>query len=202
MKTDSVSAVSISQKSISFLTARRTPPYPSALSLRTIWYEFGNISHEFISLLSHVSVPMTISGDIESSRVRRCGILFFTLWKLMFTIFRPSVEPWQFFRLWRLIGDEQRRGGPGLSSELWDVFVSSVVSLGLIDELESKRLDEKLGIPHWTHVQDKSFNASYIVVGISKQLMCVHISHLSHATPFCFQVTAFEHIWQGNFFFF
>ena len=74
-----------------------------------------------------------------------------------------------------------------------------MVSLGLSDELESKRLDEKLGVPHWTHVQDMSFNSSCNIVVKSKQSMWDHISHLSHATPFWFYVTALEHIWKGKY---
>ena len=59
-----------------------------------------------------------------------------------------------------IIDDEQCRGGPGLSGELWDMSVLSIVSLEILDVIESIRLDVKFGMPHWAHVLDMSLNAS------------------------------------------
>ena len=50
------------------------------------------------------------------------------------------------------------RNGDAFIYERWSV--SSIVSLGISDVLESKRLDEKFGMPFWTHAHDMSPNAS------------------------------------------
>ena len=66
------------------LIARRTPPYPSALSFRVMEYPGGNIYALRIWLLSQVSVPVMISGSAESIRLPSSAILFLTLWKKLF----------------------------------------------------------------------------------------------------------------------
>ena len=70
------------------LMASSTPPYPSFLSFRRSEYPGGNISLSVMLWLSHVSVPMRMSGSCVEMKLPSSAVLFLILWKFILMILR------------------------------------------------------------------------------------------------------------------
>ena len=64
------------------------PPYPSFLSFRRSEYPGGNISLSVMLWLSHVSVPMRMSGSCVEMKLPSSAVLFLILWKFILMILR------------------------------------------------------------------------------------------------------------------
>ena len=64
------------------------PPYPSFLSFRRSECPGGNISLSVMVWLSHVSVPMRISGSCVEMKLPSSAVLFLILWKCILMILR------------------------------------------------------------------------------------------------------------------
>ena len=73
---------------MSDLMASSTPPYPSFLSFRRSEYPGGNISLSVMLWLSHVSVPMRMSGSCVEMKLPSSAVLFLILWKFILMILR------------------------------------------------------------------------------------------------------------------
>ena len=64
------------------------PPYPSCLSFRRSEYPGGKKSLSVIVWLSHVSVPMRMSGSDAYMNLPSSAVLFLILWKCILMLFR------------------------------------------------------------------------------------------------------------------
>ena len=64
------------------------PPYPSFLSFLRSGYPCGNISLSVMLWLSHVSVPMRMSGSCVEMKLPSSAVLFLILWKFILMILR------------------------------------------------------------------------------------------------------------------
>ena len=115
------------------------------------------------ALVSHVSVPMMMSGLVNSKKASISAFLLHTLWKLIFTM-RMQLSSSTFLRGGFGFGDDAEIGWPKVGFGLcWaddrSLSLELLVSSDMWD-VSSKMQEENLGIPQLQHIHDSEVFAS------------------------------------------
>ena len=149
-----------------------------------------------MSLLSHYSVPITISGCELSTRFSSSCFLFLVNWQFT-TIILTGVSKRFLIDLTGVFsnGDEAADGLPiSIKEDELVLNVSNLFNVAML--VVSNRQLEKFGSPQVSHSQDTLCRPWYTSVFIPMQLLWYHVLQVSHHTAGMFHVTAFPQMTQ------